>query len=166
MAEARPHRGRRYRTEEENFCIDFSQLVELRRSATTNQQNRLRRQEEAWAQGAQDEVRSHSKASAQKKNRNHRSDTASRSCRHLAVELLRPNLGKFSCSEHRSDDQRESARPVGGRAIAKARVVPSPEFCHLAIRLFVQGSFFAKTLRVGTRAGLEVTFPNRERIGP
>ena len=71
MAEARPHRGRRYRAEEENFWIDFSQLVELlRRSAATNQQNRLRRWEEAWAQGVWDGRRSHNKASAQKKNRN------------------------------------------------------------------------------------------------
>jgi hypothetical protein len=82
------------------------------------------------------------------------------------LELLRPNLGKFSCNEHRADDRRESARAVGGRAIARVRVAPPPEFRLLGVQLFAYGSFSPKTLRVGTLARLAVSFPNRERIGP
>ena len=168
MAEARLHRGRRWRAEKENFSGSTSGSGRAASALppATNRQNRLRNLEEAWAQGVRERFRSHSKASAREKNRNLRSDSAAHSCRHLPAELLHPSRGRISCNEHRAGDRRESARPVGGRAIAKARVVPSPEFCHLAIRLFVHGSFFAKTLRVGTRAGREVTFPNRERIGP
>ena len=132
----------------------------------TNQQNRLRRREEGWSRGVRERLRFRSRASAREKNRNHPSDTASRSCRQLAVELLRPSRGKPSCSEHTTGDPRESARRAGGRVIAKAGVVPPPEFRLLAVQLFAYGSFFAKTLRVGTLALLAVTFPSRERIGP